>query len=93
MMRLIGLLLAVLASAAPVAAQQANPDPAQRISMAEFQRLQADNKVLVIDVREPQSYAVGHIPGARSIPLGSLLEPARVAELKATTKPIVLYCA
>jgi rhodanese-related sulfurtransferase len=93
MMRLIGLLLAILASAAPVAAQQANADPAQRISMAEFKRLQADNKVLVIDVRDPQSFAVGHIPGARSIPLGSLLEPARVAELKATTKPIVLYCA
>ena len=93
MTRLTGLLLALLASAAPVTAQLANPDPGQRISMTEFKKLLSDDKVLVIDVRDPQSYAVGHIPGARSIPLGSLLEPARVAELKATTKPIVLYCA
>ena len=93
MTRLTGLLLALLVSAAPVTAQLANPNPAQRISMTEFKKLLSDDKVLVIDVRDPQSYAVGHIPGARSIPLGSLLEPARVTELKATTKPIVLYCA
>ena len=61
--------------------------------MAEFKKLLAANTVLVIDVRDAQSFATGHIPGARSIPLGSLLEPARVAELKAAKKEIVLYCA
>ena len=83
MVRFTGILFAVLALGAPVAAQQATPDPAQRIPMTEFKKLQADNNVLVIDVRDQQSYELGHIPGARSIPLGSLLEPARVAELKA----------
>ena len=93
MLRLTGVLLAVLALAMPTAALQVNADPSQRISMAEFKKLQAENKVIVIDVRDAQSYELGHIPGARSIPLGSLLAPAHVTELKATTKPIVLYCA
>jgi 3-mercaptopyruvate sulfurtransferase SseA len=98
MVRFTGLLLAAVALAAvaratPLATQQATPDPVQRISMAEFRKLQAENKVLVIDVRDAQSFSLGHIPGSRSIPLGSLLEPAHVAELKATRKQIVLYCA
>jgi rhodanese-related sulfurtransferase len=85
--------LTFLAIAAPLMAQEAHPATSQRIPMAEFRNLHGDNKVLVIDVRDAQSFAVGHIPGARSIPLGSLLAPAHVAELKAATKPIVLYCA
>lgn len=93
MVRITRVLFAVMALGAPLAAQQASPDPAQRIPMAEFRKLQAGAKVLVIDVRDPQSFAAGHIPGARSIPLGVLLEPAHVAELRAATKEIVLYCA
>jgi rhodanese-related sulfurtransferase len=94
MVRFIGLLLAVIAlSAPPLAAQQANPNPTQRITMAEFKKLQTGNKVLVVDVRDAQSFAAGHIPGARLMPLASLLAPVHVAELKATTKEIVLYCA
>ena len=93
MVRLTAVLLTLLALAAPAAAQEAASAAPQRIPMAEFKKLQAANTVLVIDVRDAQSYAAGHIPGAKSIPLGSLLEPAHVAELKATKKEIVLYCA
>lgn len=32
----------------------------------------------VIDVREPDEYAAGHVPGARLVPLGEV--PTRVAE-------------
>ena len=93
MMRFTGALLAVLALAAPAAAQQAQPAGPPRIAMAEFKKLQAENKVLVIDVRDAQSFATGHIPGARSIPLATLLEPANLADLKGSKKEIVLYCA
>jgi len=93
MMRFTGALLAVLALAAPAAAQQAQPAGPPRIPMAEFKKLQAENKVLVVDVRDAQSFGTGHIPGARSIPLATLLEPANLAELKASKKEIVLYCA
>ena len=94
MVRFTSVVFAFLALAVPAVAQEAQPAAMpQRIPMAEFKNLHAQNKVLVIDVRDAQSFSTGHIPGARSIPLGSLLAPAHVAELKATTKPIVLYCA
>jgi rhodanese-related sulfurtransferase len=93
MTRFAAVLVAVLALVAPLGAQDASLATAQRIPLAEFKKLQAENQVLVIDVRDPQAFATGHIPGARSIPLGSLLEPAHVAALKATRKQIVLYCA
>ena len=47
------------------------------------------NNVCVLDVRDAKSYAEGHIPGARNIPLGSL-----TASLSSLPKDqtIVTYC-
>ena len=47
--------------------------------------------VQVVDVREPDEFAgpLGHVPGARSIPLGALAE--RIGELD-RTKPVVAAC-
>ncbi len=44
--------------------------------------------VFVIDVRSPQAYAAGHVPGAARLPMGRI-RPAR-QELP-TREPIVLY--
>jgi len=92
-MRLWRVLAAVMLLAAPVAAQEPDPTTAPRIPMAEFKGLVDTHKVLIFDVRDAQSYAAGHIPGALSLPLAVILEPANVATLKAATTPIVLYCA
>lgn len=45
---------------------------------------------LLIDVREPEEYAGGHVPEARLIPLGELLE--RTDELNRDV-PIHVICA
>jgi hydroxyacylglutathione hydrolase len=45
--------------------------------------------VTVIDVRAPDEWTAGHLPGARNIPLGQLAERAR--ELP-TDKPVVVHC-
>ena len=45
---------------------------------------------LLVDVREPDEYAVGHIPGAQNWPISTLR--ARVRELP-KDRPIWLYCA
>ncbi|MEI5525484.1 rhodanese-like domain-containing protein [Streptomyces brasiliscabiei] len=45
---------------------------------------------LVIDVREPDEYAAGHVPGARLMPLRSV--PARCDELPAD-RPVFVICA
>jgi rhodanese-related sulfurtransferase len=48
-----------------------------------------DGSILVLDVRPPEEYAAGHIPGAISIPLAEL-EP-RLADLPPGAE-IVAYC-
>ena len=62
-----------------------------RMPMDEFERLLTDGRITVIDVRTPEEYAAGHIPGAYSVPLDDL--DSRVAELKALKRPIVTYCS
>jgi rhodanese-related sulfurtransferase len=45
--------------------------------------------VTVIDVRPPEEFAAGHIPGAINVPLGELERWARAAP---RSKQIVAYC-
>jgi rhodanese-related sulfurtransferase len=80
------LLVAVACVAAP-AAQYA----VQRIEFDEFQKLYAEKKVLVVDVRDEGSFAGGHIPGAINVPLGT--EDRRIEPLKTEKRLIVTYCA
>jgi predicted methyltransferase len=44
-------------------------DPTLRISMEEFTKLVSTGTVAIVDVRDAESYAAGHIPGAMLIPL------------------------
>jgi rhodanese-related sulfurtransferase len=85
--------LLALAAVAATAAQEPDLSVAPRIQMAEFKSLYAADKVLTVDVRDEASFATAHVAGARSIPLAKLLDPQSLAELKATKKEIVLYCA
>jgi rhodanese-related sulfurtransferase len=51
----------------------------------------ADQTLFVLDVRTPEEYAAGHLPGAVNIPHGELA--ARIAELAgARERDVVVYC-
>lgn len=65
--------------------------PALRITVEEFKQLQAKRGVFVLDVRDAESYRVGHLPGAILMPLETV--EARAAELRREKKPIVTYCS
>lgn len=61
-----------------------------QINTLEATRLM-NEEALLLDVREDNEWAVGHIPNARHIRLGEL--PNRLSELeKHKDKPIVVYC-
>ena len=45
---------------------------------------------LLVDVREPNEFAAGHIEGAVNIPLRSLTTNL---DQISTTKPVILYCS
>ena len=81
--------IAVVAAVSALAAQHAPG----RIEIDEFRKLHAAKKVLVVDVRDDQSFAGGHIPGAINIPLGDEEQAVHFNRLKAEKRPIVTYCA
>jgi len=60
-----------------------------QIDAADLQSLVERGDVQVVDVRSPEEWRRGHLPGATHIPLAQL--PDRVAELK-DSAPIVLHC-
>lgn len=84
---LVGALVAAAGSA--VVAQYA---PA-RMDIDEFLKLHAEKKILVVDVRDDESFARGHIPGAINVPLGEEERAEHFNRLKAEKRPIVTYCA
>jgi uncharacterized protein len=47
---------------------------------------------LVVDVRTPEEYGAGHVPGARNIPVDAIAAHADQLHAEAGDSPIVLYC-
>jgi rhodanese-related sulfurtransferase len=60
------------------------------ISVVEVkQRLDAGEKLLLVDVREPHEHALCHIEGATLIPMGSI--PANLQKLD-TDEEVICFC-
>ena len=63
----------------------------EKITPADAIRLLDAGRAVAVDVREPDEFAVGHIPGAKLLPLGSVL--ARAAEvLPEKDAAWLIYC-
>lgn len=56
----------------------------------DYAQLLKDGAVIV-DVRSPQEYAQGAIPGSENIPLGSI--PSRMKQIKSLEIPVICVCA
>jgi hypothetical protein len=96
------LLVLAPVSAAPAvpselrAADSENDDwkaPELRIAVAEFKRLAATGKVLVVDVRDAESFGRGHLPGAVLITMEDIAGKNGAARLRNETRAIVTYCS
>lgn len=65
--------------------------PAHReVSPAELDALLRQQAAIIVDVREPDEFAAGHIPGASNLPL-SRFDPAALPA--AAGKTLILSCA
>jgi rhodanese-related sulfurtransferase len=82
-------LLAVVGLGAHPGAQAVRNVP--RVSIDELKVLMARHQVLLVDVRNAQEFADGHIPGAINIPYGQA--SAQEDALRKEKRTIVLYCA
>jgi 3-mercaptopyruvate sulfurtransferase SseA len=65
-------------------------DGARRITIQELDELMKNGQAFVVDVRNQASFDIGHIPGAKLIPAGEILN--HLNELP-RNKMIVTYCA
>ena len=72
---------------APAAAP---PDGVRRVTVSELNEALGKGEAVAVDVRGSVDYELGHIKGARSVPLGLFAERAK--ELP-RDKLIVTYCA
>jgi rhodanese-related sulfurtransferase len=52
-------------------------EPFVRVDVKTAQKMIENGEVQIIDVREPHEYAQEHIPGARLVPLNTLLQRPR----------------
>ena len=67
--------------------------PELRIGVDDFKRQAAAGNVLVLDVRDPQSYQQGHLPGAVLMTPEELSTEAGVAKLRGERRLLVAYCS
>jgi rhodanese-related sulfurtransferase len=95
-MTLTAVILAVCTLAMPLAAVSAEhmavAPAAHETSAKELHSLIQDKgKVLVLDVRSPEEYAKGHVPGAINVPYDSLAQKIREMQISKDTV-IVTMC-
>jgi ArsR family transcriptional regulator len=64
-------------------------DDLEPVSRKQLQKMIREGAVTVLDVRLPDEFALGHVPGAVNIPLRALKK--RLGEIK-TDREIVAYC-
>ena len=57
----------------------------------DYKKLLNEDGAVIIDVRSPQEFANGSVPGAENIPLGSI--PGKTKKIKSLGVPIICVCA
>jgi len=62
------------------------------IDVAEFEKLRADKKNIVLDVRTQKEFEKGHIPGAVNIDVNAADFPEKIARLE-KNKTYLVHCA
>ena len=87
--KVVGILGLVALASGVLAAQAIRNVP--RISIDELKALMEQKAVLVIDVRDPESYAKGRIPGAVNVDYTMMLKQA--GQFAGEKRTIVTYCA
>lgn len=87
--------LAPPASARPAGAVPEIPDVGRPvpIDIGALEQFVAADAALIVDARDAEEYAEGHIPGAINLPYDeAVTDPVRLQNLAAPDRPIVVYC-
>ena len=89
--RLLPFILSLMLLSA-CSAPSSSKDGYRQISMDEAVKMMRDEKdYIILDVRRPDEYAAGHIPGAINVP-NEDIGTAEIAELPDKSQQILVYC-
>ena len=70
----------------------AGPKGYRQISQQEAKKRMDAGGALVLDVREPDEYNSGHIPGAVLLPLGTISETSAASVIGGKDAEVLVYC-
>src|SRR4051794_20936540 len=76
----------------PASTDKRAPSGMKNVGVEEFEKLRSNKSTVVLDVRTPKEFAVGHIPGATNIDVNSPDFAKKVAGLD-TNKVYLVHCA
>ena len=75
----------------PSSAEKKEAKGFKNVDVAEFEKLRADKKNVVLDVRTQKEFQAGHIPGAVNIDVNAPDFPEKVARLE-KSKTYLVHC-
>jgi len=84
--------IVLLVSHLPAADKPPVPPAVKNVGVEEFDKLRADKKNIVLDVRTPEEFAKGHIAGAINLDFNAPDFQKKVAELD-KSKTYLVHCA
>jgi rhodanese-related sulfurtransferase len=87
----VGVVVLVISVACAAVAGAQAMRGVKKIDIDELKAMMAKKQVIVVDVRDPQSFSEGHIPGALNVPFDFI--PNHVEDWKKDKRLIVTYCA
>jgi rhodanese-related sulfurtransferase len=91
-LKLIPILACLIAAPLLAADKPPVPPSVKNVGVEEFDKLRADKKNVVLDVRTPEEFAKGHIPGAINVDFNAPDFQKKVAELD-KSKTYLVHCA
>jgi phage shock protein E len=74
------------------AEDEKKPEAVPKISLEQFEKMRGEKDAVVLDVRTPEEFAAGHVPGAVNMPIAAADFDERVAKLDKEKKYLV-HCA
>lgn len=91
-LKLIPILACMVAAPLLAADKPPVPPSVKNVGVEEFDKLRADKKNVVLDVRTPEEFAEGHIPGAVNVDFNAPDFQKKIAELD-KSKTYLVHCA
>ncbi len=68
------------------------PDGFQTITPEEAKALMDSQDVVILDVREPHEFAMGHVPGAINVPMSEITLGCVLPQAPDLKQTVLVYC-